>query len=123
MTSVAGLVSELVSGRVLTGATLSKPVGAPGELAAKVTVDPVDVKAGERYRWRHHHPTRTVDEILTPEETDARLTHLIGGSYRQALLRSPEADFQVLAGGDREPRILRRPASRPVAAAAVLPTR
>lgn len=112
MTSFAVLVAELVSGDTLTGATLSKPQSAAGGSAAKVTVDPVDVKAGSRYRWRHHHPTRTVDELLTPEETEARLLHLVGGSYRQALLRSTDADFQILAGDQREPRVLRRPASR-----------
>ena len=111
--AVAELVGRLVVERELTGATLSKPVGGGGEHAGKVTVDPVDLRAGERYRWRHHHDTRTVDEILTADETAARLFHLIGGTYRQALLRSEDADFQVLASGDGEPRVLRRPASRP----------
>lgn len=112
--TVAELVASLVGRGELTGATLSKPAGTDADHARRVTVEPVDVRAGARYRWRHHHRERTTDEMLTGEETAARLDHLIGGSYRQALLHSVEADFQVLAGGADEPRVLRRPASRPV---------
>jgi hypothetical protein len=111
---VASLVDRLVDSDDLTGATLSKPrAGDPGR-ATKVTVDPVDLRAGSRYRWRHHHATRTVDEVLAPDETARRLTHLLGGAFRQGLLRSSDADFQVLAGKDSA-KILRRPPSRPVA--------
>ncbi|MGI8974809.1 MAG: methyltransferase [Gaiella sp.] len=101
------LVLRLVADDLLAGATLSKPVkGDPGR-AARVTVDPLD----GRYRWRHHHQARTEDEILTPDETARRLEHLLGGAYRQGLLRSPEADFQVLSGG-KGTTVLRRPPSR-----------
>ncbi|MFN8223619.1 MAG: SAM-dependent methyltransferase [Gaiellales bacterium] len=112
--TVEELVAGLVADGALTGATLSKPAGGDPGHAKRVTVDPVDVRAGERYRWRHHHDTRTVDELLAAEETAARLAYLVGGSYRQALLRSADADFQVLAGGSGPARVLRRPPSRPV---------
>ncbi len=111
---VAALVTRLLDDDDLTGATLSKPRGGDPSRATKVTVDPVDVRAGLRYRWRHHHATRTVDELLPPDETRRRLTHLLGGAFRQGLLRSAEADYQVLAGGTGA-KVLRRPASRPVA--------
>jgi hypothetical protein len=111
---VAALVTRLLDDHDLTGATLSKPRGGDPSRAAKVTVDPVDVRAGLRYRWRHHHATRTVDEVLPPDETERRLVHLLGGAFRQGLLRSTEADYQVLAGG-KGAKILRRPPSRPVA--------
>lgn len=114
---VTSLVERLVEADDLTGATLSKPrPGDPGR-AAKVTVDPVDVRAGSRYRWRHHHATRTIDEVLPADETARRLSHLLGGAFRQGLLRSSDADFQVLAGKGSA-TILRRPPSRPVASRA-----
>ncbi len=108
------LVARLVGDALLTGATLSKPRGGDLSRAEKITVDPVELKAGSRYRWRYHHATRTIDENLDPDETARRLGHLLGGAFRQGLLRSTEADFQVLAGG-KGTRVLRRPASRPVA--------
>ncbi len=111
---VMELVTRLIGDEVLTGATLSKPRRVDPSGPTKVTIDPVDVRAGARYRWRHHHATRTVDETLTAEETAGRLVHLLGGAFRQGLLRSSEADFQVLAGG-KAPRILRLPPSRTTA--------
>lgn len=108
--SVESLVERLVATEQLTGATLSKPRPGDGGRARKVTVDPLE----GRYRWRHHHSTKTEDEILDREETALRLTHLVGGAYRQALLRTTTADYQVLAGG-RGATILERRATRPVA--------
>lgn len=104
---VETLVERLVGDDALTGATLSKP-REKGLGATKVTVDPLE----GRYRWRHHHPTRTEDETIAPDETARRLGHLLGGAYRQGLLRSAEADYQVMAGG-RGTTVLRRPPSRP----------
>ncbi len=108
--SVEELVERLVTTDRLTAATLSKPRSGGDDRARKVTVDPLE----GRYRWRHHHSTRTEDEILDPDETSRRLTHLVGGAYRQALLRAPDGDYQVLAGG-RGTTILCRPATRSTA--------
>jgi Methyltransferase domain len=112
--AVQELVTRLIVDDTLTGATLSKPRRVDPSGATKVTIDPVDVRAGARYRWRHHHATKTIDETLTSEETERRLVHLLGGAFRQGLLRSTEADFQILAGG-KAPRILRQPPSRTTA--------
>lgn len=109
---VAGLVEDLVARDALTGATLSKPRRSDRDRAARITVDPVVLRGELRYRWRHHHAGRTVDENLEPAETARRLEHLIGGEFRQAHVRSTDADYQVLAGG-RTPTVLRRAASRP----------
>ena len=102
--ALAELCAKLV-GR-LTGATLSNP-SAKG-VASKITLDPVEVRAGLRYRARHHHEKNTRDEMIAPEELPARLIEWLG-IYRQALLREPDADWQVLGK-----KILRRPPSRPV---------
>jgi hypothetical protein len=112
--SVEGLVGRLVGDGVLTAATLSRPRGGDPTRALRITIDPVDVRHGERYRWRHHHATRTIDEVLAPDETERRLVHLLGGAFRQGLLRSAEHDYQVLAAG-RGASILVRPPTRPVA--------
>lgn len=110
-TDIEALVTRLVGDDALTGATLSKPRGGDPSRATRITVDPVDVRAGARYRWRYHHPTQTIDESLPPDETERRLAHLLGGAFRQGLLRSEEHDYQVLAGG-KGVTILERPPSR-----------
>ena len=108
---VAALVHELIARETLTGVTLSKPRRSDPARASKITVDPVLVDRELRYRWRRHTATRTTDENLGAEETERRLVHLIGGDFRQALLRGTDADHQVLAGGTGA--TTRMPASRP----------
>jgi len=109
---VAELVHDLIEREALTGATLSKPRRTDPGRPARMTVDPVLFGRELRYRWRRHESARTTDESLAPDETERRLAHLIGGEFRQALLRSTDADFQVLAGRDAA-TILRRKATRP----------
>lgn len=112
MTTPEQLVDELVANERLTGATLSKPRRSDPSRPARVTVAPVLVQGVLRYRWTFHHASRAVDENLTPEETGRRLAHMVAGEFRQALLHAEDADWQVLAGG-REPKVLRRPPTRP----------
>ena len=114
-TELTELVDRLVDTSALTGATLSRPRSAdPGE-PRRVTVDPVEVRSGSRWRLRRHYATRTTDELLDGPALAAWLERAVGASYRQALLHEESADWQVLASGG-EPRILRRPATKPHAA-------
>jgi len=114
VTEVAELVEAIVLAGDLTGATLSKPRRKDPLRPTRLTVEPVEVRGSLRYRWRHHFPRRTTDENLSTDETARRLTHLLGGEYRQGLLRSADGDWQVLAGG-KGATVLRRPPSRPEA--------
>jgi hypothetical protein len=113
--TVERLVGDLIRREALTGATLSRPRRSDPARYTRITIDPVLVRGELRYRWRSHFQSRTVDENLAPEETERRLTHLLGGEFRQGLLHSDDADHQVLAGG-RGATVLRRPPTRPAAA-------
>jgi hypothetical protein len=110
--TVEEVVARLFAEDAFTGATLSKPRRSDGARPAKVTVAPVVIGGELRFRWRSHHPGRTVDENLLAEEAERRLTHELGGEFRQGLLHSIDADWQVLAGG-RGATVLRRPPTRP----------
>ena len=115
--TVAALVGRLVGEGTLTGATLSRPRAAAPDDPRRITVEPVELRAGKRWRVRRHHATRTTDENLDAAALVGLLTSAIGQDYRQALLHEPDADWQVLAGrGD--PRILKRPPTRRTAPAA-----
>jgi Methyltransferase domain len=109
---LAELVERLVGTAALTGATLSRPRSAEPDAPRRITVDPVELRSGRRWRVRRHYATRTTDETLEGPALVDLLGAAIGSAYRQALLREHDADWQVLAGGS-EPRILRRPATRP----------
>ncbi len=112
MSRLAELVSELLDGERLTGATLSKPRRSEPSRPARITIGPVLLKGGRRYRWTFHHGARTVDETLSADATGRRLLELLGGEFRQALLQADDADWQVLGGG-KDTTVLRRPPSRP----------
>lgn len=114
--TLADLVGRLVGDGVLTGVTLSRPRALEPDAPRRITVEPVRLRAGLRWRVRRHFPTRTTDENLDSASLIRLLSAAIGPDYRQALLHEPGADWQVLAGRG-EPRILRRPPTRPVAAA------
>ena len=109
---VSELVHDLIGREALNGVTLSKPRRSDPGRASRITIDPVLLDGELRYRWRHHAATRTTDENLAPDETARRLVHLIGGEFRQTLLRATDADHQVLATGSVA-TVLRRPPTRP----------
>jgi len=98
-TDVGALIRELVEGISLTGASLSRPRRSDPSRPARVTVAPVMVGGSLRYRFTAHHATRSNDENLTPEAAIERLTHLLETGFRQGLLQSTDADWQVLVAG------------------------
>ncbi|HET9243175.1 MAG TPA: SAM-dependent methyltransferase [Gaiella sp.] len=112
--TVDELVARLVVDAALTGATLSRPYVVDPAEPRRITVDPVDLRSGTRWRVRRHYERRTTDENVDGPTLTALLSRSIGAAYRQALLHEPEADWQILAGRG-EPRVLRRPPTRPQA--------
>lgn len=114
--TVAELVGRLVEDGTLTSATLSRPRTRGPDGPRRITVEPVELRAGPRWRVRRHYATRTTDENLDGAALTRMLSTAIGQDYRQALLHEPEADWQILVGRG-EPRVLRKPPTRPTAAA------
>ncbi len=111
---LATLVRRLVGDLALTGASLSRPRRSDPSRPSRVTVAPITIGGSLRYRFTAHWATRSTDENLTPDAATERLTVLLESEFRQGLLQSTEADWQVLAAG-KEVKILRRAPSRPSA--------
>jgi hypothetical protein len=111
---VATLVRRLLGEAALTGASLSRPRRSDPSRPSRVTVAPVTIGGALRYRFTSHLATRASDENLEPGPAAERLVELLGTEFRQGLLQSADADWQVLTGG-KGARILERPPSRPAA--------
>ncbi|MDQ2984577.1 MAG: SAM-dependent methyltransferase [Actinomycetota bacterium] len=104
------LLEELVGGHTLTRAVLSGPRRKTEEIS-KVIVRPVALREGLRYQFTYQALDRSRSENLAPEEAHAHLAELLRDRFKQGLLHSPEADFQVLGGE----KVLKRPPTRPEA--------
>ena len=104
------LLRDLFEGLSLTRAVLSKPRSR--ELPAKVTVDPVELRGETAYRFTTHLADRATHENLPANGARERLGTLLA-DYGQALLQTPDADWQVLGE-----TVLRRPPSRTATARA-----
>lgn len=107
MLSTNTLLRDLVDGRSLTRAVLSKPRSR--DLPAKVTVEPVDLRGETAFRFTTQLSDRTTHENLSGDAARERLGVLLA-DYGQGLLQSPEADWQVLGE-----KVLRRPPTRTTA--------
>jgi SAM-dependent methyltransferase len=105
MGRVDDLLHDLLDTHALTRAVLSKP--RVKELPAKVTVEPVELRGEVSYRFTTQLADRALHENLPPAEARDRLGVLVV-DYRQGLLQSAEADWQVLGE-----KVLRRPPTRP----------
>ena len=98
------LLRDMFEGLSLTRAVLSKPRSR--DLPAKVTVDPVELRGETAYRFTTHLADRATHENLPANGARERLGTLLA-DYGQALLQTPDADWQVLGE-----TVLRRPPSR-----------
>jgi SAM-dependent methyltransferase len=85
-------------------AVVSKPRSR--ELPGKVTVDPVDLRGETAFRFTTHLGDRATHENLPPAAARERLGVLLE-DYRQGLLQTPDADWQILGE-----TVLRRPPTR-----------
>ncbi len=108
MTELDALLDRVFADGALTRGVLSKPRGGAGP--SRVTVAPVELRDGLRYRLTSKLADRTTDENLPPAAARDAVAALLASRFRQALLQTEEADWQVL--GDR---VLRRPPTRPQA--------
>jgi SAM-dependent methyltransferase len=98
------LLTDLFEGLSLTRAVLSKP--RDRSLPAKVTVDPVVLRGETAFRFTSQLPDRATHENLLGDAARERLGVLLS-DYRQGLLQTPDADWQVLGE-----KVLRRPPTR-----------
>ena len=110
-TVVGALVRRLVDDGTLLGATLSGPRRADPSRPSRITVTPVSVGGALRYRFTTHRTGGTTDENLPPDAAVDTLIAQLATEFRQGLLHSTDADWQVLAAG-KEATVLRRPPTR-----------
>lgn len=80
----------------LLQATLSSPRGGGETTAPRTVVRPVKLKEGLRYQFESHFANKVLHHNLDEDEAIAQLLEIIGPLYRQGLVKTPDADVQLL---------------------------
>ncbi|CAG7653216.1 class I SAM-dependent methyltransferase [Paenibacillus allorhizosphaerae] len=103
--------------RSLIQATLSQVRQSDPNGCTKVTVKPVELKGILHYQFSSFCGPKVLHDNALPEEAAARLISLMSEQFRQALLQTGEADYQVLVSKKGKVGILKKQATKSSAAA------
>ncbi|KTD84478.1 SAM-dependent methyltransferase [Paenibacillus etheri] len=93
--SLKALIEQLINDRTLIMATLSQ-VRNKGETCTKVQIKPVELKGKLHYQFASYIGTKVEHRNVPAELAAEDMTLLFSESYRQGLLCTVEADYQVL---------------------------
>lgn len=114
------LMGRLFQEGTLIQATLSqvRRSGPDGGGCTKVTVKPVQLKGALHYQFSSFCGPKVLHENLAPEAAEAKLNTLLAEQFRQGLLQTGEADYQVLISKKGKTGILRKPPTKQAAGGA-----
>jgi SAM-dependent methyltransferase len=82
--------------RHLIQATFSQPRRKDGQTARKIVVRPLQLKNGLHYQFERFQDNKAFHDNVLPEQAGAKLAETMQ-LYRQALVKTPDADVQLLA--------------------------
>ena len=95
MESLKALIEQLINDRTLITATLSQ-VRYKGETCTKVQIKPVELKGKLHYQFASYIGPKVEHRNVPAELAAEEMTLLFRETYRQGLLCTVEADYQVL---------------------------
>lgn len=110
--SLQSLLQNIYQGQQLIQATVSQLRRSDPAGCTKVTVKPVELKGLLHYQFSFYCGPKVLHENLSPEEAEAKLGELLEEQYRQALLQTAEADYQVLISKKGKVGILKKPPTK-----------
>lgn len=105
------LLREAVAEQSLLHATFSQPRRKDDAQSRKVTVRPVLLKSGLRYQFERQVGNKALHENRPPEEAVTEMLRLLAEDYRQGLIKTPQADLQILVSKKGKTTLLRQPPS------------
>ncbi|MCA0756682.1 SAM-dependent methyltransferase [Paenibacillus sp. N4] len=96
------------SGELLQ-ATLSQVKRKDGTAAPKTVIRPVMLKNGLHYQFEYHAENKVTHDNVAAGEAGERMIGLLREHYRQALVKTPEADVQLLFNKKGKAAVLSKP--------------
>ncbi|WP_138755736.1 class I SAM-dependent methyltransferase [Paenibacillus sinopodophylli] len=102
-------IAGWISGKELLQASLSQPKRKDGTAAPKTIVRPIEMKSGLHYQFEYHFANKVTHDNLAASEAGDRMIALLQDQYRQALIKTVEADVQLLFSKKGKAAILKKP--------------
>jgi SAM-dependent methyltransferase len=102
------IMNWINSGELLQ-ATLSQPRRKDGTASPKTVIRPIELKNGLHYQFEYHYPTKVTHENIAADQAAAQVISQLQESYRQALVKTTEADVQLLFSKKGKATILKKP--------------
>ncbi|MBP1906379.1 SAM-dependent methyltransferase [Paenibacillus turicensis] len=96
MESLRALMEQIIQDEVLITGTLSQLRKSEGQTYTKVLIKPVEIKKTLHYQFAYHSSNKVHHENVAVAEAVDVLMELFTNTFRQALLCTEEADYQVL---------------------------
>ncbi|WP_135554983.1 class I SAM-dependent methyltransferase [Paenibacillus cymbidii] len=112
MEHAQALIRETVEKQTLLAATLSNPRRKGPDEPSKIKLKPLMLKGGPAYQFALTVGTKELHENHEPEAAAARLIALLTDSFKQGLLQTKDADYQILVNKHGQAAIKRQPATK-----------
>ncbi|NBD23569.1 class I SAM-dependent methyltransferase [Paenibacillus glycinis] len=95
----------------LKGATFSQLRRKDGGIPAKTVIRPVELKGSLHYQFQYYKDNKVTHENVPQAQAAERMAEWLILHYRQALIRSDDADMQVLFNKKGKAAVLSKPSA------------
>ncbi|MEV5030542.1 class I SAM-dependent methyltransferase [Paenibacillus sp. LPE1-1-1.1] len=102
-------ITKWISEKELLQATLSQPKRKDGTAAPKTVIRPIEMKNGLFYQFEYHFANKVTHDNIEEAKAAERAIGLLQENYRQALVKTPEADVQLLFNKKGKAAVLKKP--------------
>lgn len=102
-------ITKWISEKELLQATLSQPKRKDGTAAPKTVIRPIEMKNGLFYQFEYHFANKVTHDNIEESKAAERAIGLLQENYRQALVKTPEADVQLLFNKKGKAAVLKKP--------------
>ncbi|GAB6992438.1 class I SAM-dependent methyltransferase [Paenibacillus pini] len=115
MESLRKLINQITAEASLISATLSQLRKKEGATYTKVQIKPVEIKKQLQYQFAYYYSNKVVHENISPVQAEITLNELFQNTFRQAVICTPEADYQILISKKYKVSILTKTATKTAA--------
>lgn len=109
-TPINELLSVLFSENAIIHVVLSSPLS--DELPQKITIRPIEIKQKLQYQVSSFKDDQVFHQNLDPNKCQQLLTNYLTTDYKQGLICTTKADYQVLTNKKQQSTILKKPPTK-----------